>query len=128
MQSTWAWRLPSILQALFSILAIAILPFIPESPRWLEYQGRHAEAHMVVARLHSSGDLDDPVTLAQIKEIEDTINFEKQNGETLSFLQMVKTPNARKRLTLALSAGVFSDVAGMFACRLQQYLNLTRTL
>jgi MFS family permease len=32
--STWAWRLPSILQVIPSLLCIAILPFIPESPRW----------------------------------------------------------------------------------------------
>lgn len=75
--STWAWRLPSLLQALFSITALCILPFIPESPRWLEYQGRHQEAHAVVAQLYSSGDLNDPVSLAQTKEIVDTIEFER---------------------------------------------------
>lgn len=30
--STWAWRLPSILQVLPSVLCIVVLPFVPESP------------------------------------------------------------------------------------------------
>lgn len=34
-QSTWAWRAPSLFQGIFSGLCIIILPFVPESPRWL---------------------------------------------------------------------------------------------
>lgn len=33
--STWAWRLPSLLQSIPSLTAVGLLPFIPESPRWL---------------------------------------------------------------------------------------------
>ena len=31
--NTWAWRAPSLIQGIFSVLCIVILPFIPESPR-----------------------------------------------------------------------------------------------
>ncbi|CAM1502653.1 Fc.00g074290.m01.CDS01 [Cosmosporella sp. VM-42] len=44
MDSTWAWRLPSALQGLFSLLGIGMLPFAPESPRWLQSQGRDEDA------------------------------------------------------------------------------------
>ncbi|KAK4946421.1 hypothetical protein LTR10_014620 [Elasticomyces elasticus] len=40
-QSTWSWRLPSLLQIIPSLLALCLLPFVPESPRWLISQGRH---------------------------------------------------------------------------------------
>lgn len=34
--TTWAWRIPSIIQSFPSLLALCCLPFVPESPRWRE--------------------------------------------------------------------------------------------
>lgn len=31
--STWAWRLPSLLMTIPSVIALLLLPFVPESPR-----------------------------------------------------------------------------------------------
>jgi len=59
MASTWAWRLPSAMQGFFSVLCLVILPFIPESPRWLVHKGRHAEALESIALAYSNGDRDD---------------------------------------------------------------------
>ncbi|KAJ6585265.1 MFS sugar transporter-like protein [Mycena capillaripes] len=112
MNSTWAWRIPSAIQGVFSIMCIVILPFIPESPRWLVYQGRPEEALKVVALTHANGDVNGPVVLAQYKEIIDTLDFEKNAPEPLSVKQMFKTPSARKRIVLCASVGVFSTVAG----------------
>ncbi|KAJ7451593.1 MFS sugar transporter-like protein [Mycena latifolia] len=112
MPSTWAWRIPSAVQGVFSIMCIVILPFIPESPRWLVFQGRPEEALKVVALTHANGDVNDPVVLAQYKEIIDTIDYEKNVAEPLSVSQMVKTPSARKRIILCTSVAVFSTVAG----------------
>lgn len=44
LNSSWAWRIPSILQIVPSLLCLLILPFIPESPRWFMYKGRQEEA------------------------------------------------------------------------------------
>ncbi|KAJ7147187.1 MFS sugar transporter-like protein [Mycena crocata] len=112
MASTWAWRIPSAIQGVFSVMCIIILPFIPESPRWLVYQGCPEEALKVVALTHANGDVNDPVVLAQYKEIIDTIDYEKNAAEPLSVSQMVKTPSARKRIVLCTSVAVFSTVAG----------------
>lgn len=112
MDSTWAWRVPSAIQGVFSILCIVILPFIPESPRWLIYEGRREEGLEVVAQTYANGDRENPIVLAAYKEIVDTIEYEKNVGETLSLTQVVKTPNARKRVALACSAAVFSTIAG----------------
>ncbi|KAJ7288025.1 MFS sugar transporter-like protein [Mycena rebaudengoi] len=112
MDSTWAWRIPSAVQGVFSILCIVILPFIPESPRWLAFQGRPDEALAVVALTHANGDASDPVVLAQHKEIIDTIGYEKNVAKPLGLVQMVKTPSARKRMILCVSVAVFSTVAG----------------
>lgn len=53
--------------------------------------------------------------MAQYKQIEDTIAFEKHVGETLSMKQLVKTPSSRKRVLLAVSCAVFSTIAGNVA-------------
>ena len=60
---SWAWRLPSAIQGLFSIISVLVLPFVPETPRWLVYHGRHAEAIASIAVTHSNGNCEDPVVL-----------------------------------------------------------------
>ncbi|TVY83652.1 High-affinity glucose transporter [Lachnellula suecica] len=81
-QSTWAWRLPSLFQGVFSFLCILILPFIPESPRWLAHEDYFEVARTVVAQTNSNGDISDPVAVAVYKEIIDTIAWEKQEAST----------------------------------------------
>lgn len=111
-QSTWAWRAPSLFQGIFSVLCVVILPFIPESPRWLAYQGLFDASRTVVAQTNSNGDPNDAVALTVYKEIIDTLSWEKKEGRTLSPIEIVKTPVARKRLLLGTSPGVFSTIAG----------------
>lgn len=112
MDSTWAWRLPSAMQGFFSILCILILPFIPESPRWLIHRDRHEEALESIALAHSNGDQEDPIVLAQYKEIVDTLKFERDSGETLTMLQMLKSKGARKRTLLNVSVAVITMLSG----------------
>lgn len=91
---------------------MVLLAFTPESPRWLAYNGHLQEAHDVVAITHSNGDLDAPETMVQYQEIIDAIKWEKECGETLSFVQMVRTASARKRVMLVLSVAVFTTLSG----------------
>lgn len=104
--------MPSAVQGIFSILCIVILPFIPEPPRWLANVGRREEALTVIAQTYANGDESDVIVLAQYKQVVDTIHYEREIGETLSLNQLVKTPAARKRITLAVSVAVFSTISG----------------
>jgi hypothetical protein len=112
MASTWAWRLPSAMQGFFSILCLAILPFIPEPPCWLVHKGRHAEVLESIALAYSNGDRDDPIVLAQYKGIVDTLKFERENDQTLSMVQTIKTKSARKRMLLNISVAIFTMLSG----------------
>jgi acetyltransferase-like isoleucine patch superfamily enzyme len=89
-----------------------ILPFIPESPRWLIHKGKHQEGLQALALASANGDENDPIVLAQYKEIIDTLDWEKENGETLGLLQSFKTKGARKRQWLNISVAVFNTLSG----------------
>lgn len=112
MDSTWAWRLPSAMQGFFSILCILILPFIPESPRWLIHKDRHEEALDAISLAYSDGDTEDPIVLAQYKEIVDTLRFERESGNTMTMAQMLKSKGARKRSLLNVSVAIISMLSG----------------
>lgn len=51
-ESTWAWRLPSLLQLIPSVLAVLLVPFVPESPRWLLVKGKKEHAIEEIGRAH----------------------------------------------------------------------------
>ncbi|KAJ9131239.1 MFS sugar transporter-like protein [Pleurostoma richardsiae] len=110
--STWAWRLPSALQGVFSVISLCIMPFLPESPRWLIHHDRHEEALEVVAATEADGNKTDVVVLAQYKEIVDTLRFEKEHGKTVSLKTMINTPSSRKRMMLALSVAICAILSG----------------
>jgi hypothetical protein len=57
------------------------------------YQGRVEEAHRDLGQTHANGDINNPIVLAQLKEIVDTIEYEKNVGETLSLTQIVEDSN-----------------------------------
>ncbi len=53
--NTWAWRVPSALQALPSVFQVLLVWFAPESPRWLISKGREEEALKTLAYYHADG-------------------------------------------------------------------------
>jgi MFS family permease len=111
-QSTWAWRLPSALQGVFSLISLVIMPFVPDSPRWLVYQDRREEALEVIALTTANGNKEDQGVLAQYEEIVDNLEVEKSAGETVSLVTMIKTRSSRRRMMLALSVAVCAILSG----------------
>ncbi|KAL1852068.1 hypothetical protein VTK73DRAFT_9309 [Phialemonium thermophilum] len=115
MDSTWAWRLPSALQGLFTILCILIVPFIPESPRWLADHGRHDECLRAIAKTYAHGRTDDPTVLAQYREIVDLIAAERERERLATKVvlrDMVLHPPTRKRILLGISVSVIAMLSG----------------
>ncbi|KIW18328.1 hypothetical protein PV08_02616 [Exophiala spinifera] len=111
-ESTWAWRLPSLLQGIFSVMCILLLPFVPESPRWLVSQGRNQEALVSIAATGSNGDLNDPAVLIQYREITDTLAFERSYEKPSFISQCLNSASTRKRIFLVTQVALFSMLAG----------------
>ncbi|RSL93126.1 hypothetical protein CEP52_013444 [Fusarium oligoseptatum] len=107
--NTWAWRTLSLGQAVPSLLAITLLPFMPESPRWLVYHGKYDQAYQVLKDVHGDG-LNSDLIDAEFKEIQDTIHFEKENTGTWTALIAPK-PNAR-RFILVILVNIFAQIVG----------------
>jgi hypothetical protein len=104
--------MPSAFQGLFALLSIAILPFIPESPHWLIYNGRPQEALEVIALTHADGNLEDAAVLLRFKEITDTLEWEKNSGQTTSMKEIFKTKSNMRRIMLVFSVAVITMLSG----------------
>lgn len=110
MPSTWAWRIPSLLQAGPSVCCMFILLFIPESPRWLISRGRHAEALEVLSIANTGGDVASPIVQVQFKEIEDTLRWERERE--LSMLKALAQPANRRRLLITSTFSIMVMLPG----------------
>lgn len=106
---TWAWRLPSLLQAIPSALSILLLYFIPESPRWMIAKG-HNEYATKVFQVTNGSTKEEAESLVQ--EIEFTIEEEKQatKGAWTTLLHASK-PDQR-RLIICVSLAFVTELGG----------------
>lgn len=111
-ESTWSWRLPSVFQAIPSILCLVLLPFVPESPRWLVSQGKNEQALKVLAITLSNGNTSDSEVLTAYNQIVVSIAYQKENPASQSWLAATKTPSNRKRTVLAISVAIIGNLSG----------------
>jgi hypothetical protein len=80
MQSTWARRLPSLLQAALPIVQVVLVLFTPESPRWLVDKNRRNEAEEILIKYHGLGDPNSALVQYEFVEISASIEREKMNN------------------------------------------------
>ncbi|KAJ3904979.1 general substrate transporter [Lentinula edodes] len=94
LDSSFAWRIPFLIQALLALLYAIGCPFIlPFSPRWLWMKGKRSKAEEVMQLLRKQGDNDDP----HIEEWE----VVGDDGEERSRIRDMFKKNVRKRTLLA---------------------------
>jgi hypothetical protein len=67
-----SWRFPIAFQIIFSVVLMACVMPLPESPRWLIKKGRDQEARQVFAAL-ADVDIDDSAVVLQVEEIRATL-------------------------------------------------------
>ncbi|KAL1303060.1 hypothetical protein AAFC00_006506 [Neodothiora populina] len=112
MASSWAWRIPSLLQALVPFMALPGFLMAPQSPRWLISVGRTEEAREILVRFHAGGDTNSQLIRAEMTEITNAIQREQKAYASAGYMDMIKTPGNRKRLFISISLGIFAQWTG----------------
>ncbi|TLD22399.1 hypothetical protein PspLS_07748 [Pyricularia sp. CBS 133598] len=111
--STWSWRIPSIVQGAIPALQLAALWFLPESPRYLVSRGRLDEARRDLIKHHAGGDANSPLVAFEMNEIERAIAAENESYSANSWLDLFRGAANRKRTLIAIIVGFFSQWNGV---------------
>ncbi|KAM4064422.1 major facilitator superfamily protein [Hirsutella rhossiliensis] len=112
---SYAWRVPVILQCFCIVPILVILPFIPETPRWLAAHDRPDECLKVLARMRSAATDDAEVlkihgNILQTVALESSMNL----GSWGDFLKNDQV-QSQKRLLIACAIQSFQQLGGINA-------------
>jgi hypothetical protein len=100
-QPTAAFRIPWGVQMVPAFILLVGLFFFPYTPRWLASKDRWDEALNVLANLHGGGDKNHPKVLAQYQEIQEALQFERE--QAISSFKALVAPKMLKRVALGMS-------------------------
>ena len=109
--SNWAWRIPSLLQVVPSLVQMAFVLFLPESPRWLVARDRGEEAYAILVKYHAEGDTESEFAKAEMAEIQTTLTIELEAAKE-SWFDILKTSGMRKRAVISAFLGLFTQWSG----------------
>ncbi|KAJ9161104.1 General substrate transporter [Coniochaeta hoffmannii] len=111
MKSDWAWRIPSLLQICPSLLQIATVFLLPESPRYLISKDRDDEARSVLIKYHAEGDSSSILVQAEITQIRETIKTEMEVSKQ-TWMELLSTTGMRRRFLITIFIGLFTQLSG----------------
>ncbi|KAH9988708.1 high-affinity glucose transporter [Xylariaceae sp. FL0662B] len=106
-----AFRIPWGVQMVPGFVLLIGLHFFPNSPRWLASKDQWEQAIRVLGQLHGDGDVNHPKVLAEYKEIEEALRFER-HGKGTSFT-VLADPHIFPRVVLGMSIQMWSQLSGM---------------
>lgn len=109
--NNWSWRLPSILQALPSVLQIAFSFTVPESPRWLISKDRGEEALAILIKYHAEGDASNELPHIEYAEIKRALEMENESRRQ-GWIELFQTSGMRRRSLIAAAIGLFVQFSG----------------
>ncbi|KAJ6544360.1 general substrate transporter [Mycena capillaripes] len=111
MNSTWAWRLPLMLQIVPPIIVMASVWFLPESPRWLMSRGRTEEARQILIDYHSNDGQSNAVIELEMAEFQDQIEVKREDA-FWDYRVLFRTRNRRWRMGCLALMCVNGQLAG----------------
>ncbi|GAA5954603.1 hypothetical protein JCM8115_004639 [Rhodotorula mucilaginosa] len=103
-EGEWSWRHSDRSSSL-------LIPFVPESPRYLLARGQREKAIRVLSHHHSNDKEDDPLVLFELDEIESALARERINKQ--GFSSFLRTKGNRHRLLILLTSATGSQGNGV---------------
>ncbi|KAG1870516.1 hypothetical protein C8R48DRAFT_597099 [Suillus tomentosus] len=107
-----AWRTPLALQVVFLLTILALVPFFPESPRWLAKVGRVSEARNVLQATHKGR------VEAELAAIVQNVIHDHQHAENNSYIRMLfprtkSQRELRRRVVLSVWLQIMQELVGI---------------
>ncbi|CAM1500635.1 Fc.00g097970.m01.CDS01 [Cosmosporella sp. VM-42] len=112
LDSSWSWRIPSLLQGIPAIIQLFLIWFVPESPRWLISKGRGKDARDLLVKHHGNGDERNALVELEYQEIKESIESDSTVKSKTGWLDLVRTAGNRRRLIIVFFAGLFIEISG----------------
>lgn len=106
-----AYRLPIGFQLIFPALVIALVWFVPESPRWLLRNGRDQKAEAALLRIHGEDRAYDPQS--DLMQIQEGLREEADLAAESSWVSLVTDPIERRKLIFSAGALVAQQINGI---------------
>ena len=104
-----AWRFPIAFQIVFALIILAVIPGLPESPRWLVLKGKEDQALHVLCALHDK-EPEDNYIQSEFSAIKDTVMVMSQ-GKFSDLFTMGDDRNFH-RVVLAYVNQMFQQISG----------------
>ncbi|KIW37931.1 uncharacterized protein PV06_09908 [Exophiala oligosperma] len=106
-----AYRLPIALQFLFPGLVLALIWFVPETPRWLVRKNRDAQAERALKLVHREDKNYD--TKADIATLRHNVDKEDELASQSSWASLVTDPVERRKLIYSAGALIAQQINGI---------------
>lgn len=107
----WAWRVPSLLQLVPSLIQCLFVLFLPESPRWLISHDRIEEAEAILIKYHAEGNPESEFVKGEIAQIRATLELESE-AKQRGWMDLLATSGMRRRSLITANLGLFTQWSG----------------
>ncbi|KAI4859594.1 general substrate transporter [Hypoxylon rubiginosum] len=109
--SDWAWRGGLMGELVGPVIALCLLPFCPESIRYLIATNREEEAFETLLSLRS-GDRDDPEVIAEFESIVSSLRHDSDGTSRSSWKPLISPGPNLRRFSIAVLTNIFWQTNG----------------